>query len=131
MIQECYREISISNLTTQVKTVWLDDAGDLKKDKDTFCRNMLFQVISNLLTKKDMNTMMHCKIDFLIKEYHDPVYSSSWSWKKVNSSCCLNVKALKKDLCNLNLKTFKYIVPDANLYADEKIQEINKQGQEY
>lgn len=58
-INACYGEITLTDLATQARAVWIDaTTGDVKTDKNTIRRHMAFQVIANLLTDNAMTQMM-------------------------------------------------------------------------
>jgi hypothetical protein len=132
IITSCYGEISLKDIATQAKAIWLDSKGDVVTDKNTDRRHMSFQVMANLLTDNAMTQMMSRESEFLVGGgYHDPVLFFKSLVERVKPSCRLSVKALKKDLRNLSLKAFKFVVPDANMHAKTKYQEILTQGQTY
>ena len=53
-------------------------------------------------------------------DYHDPVLFFKLIVDCVKTLCKLNVKTLKKELHSLNLKCFKYVVPDDNTFVNVK-----------
>jgi hypothetical protein len=89
MITNCYGEITLADLKTQVETVWVDTAnpGQVKTDKDTVLRHMSFQVIANLLTDSAMTQMMSRDNEFSVNGYHNPVLFFKAVVERVKPSC--------------------------------------------
>ena len=121
----------MEDLRTKAESVWLDTNRTIKSDADTTRRHMAYQVLANLLTEDTMADMTLTESEYMIGGYHDPVLFFKAIVEKVKPTCRLNVKALKKELRALDLKNFKFHVPDANKSATKIYQEIRRQGKEY
>ena len=78
-----------------------------------------------------MTQMMSRDNEFSVNGYHNPVLFFKAVVERVKPLCHLSVKALKKDLRGLTLNMFKFAVPDANMHAKTKYQEILNQDLEY
>ena len=99
-----YGECTMDEVYTQANNIWMPKGvTTVQENQDTLRRNMAFKIIQNMLTPEARKIMHTKSTKFMFGEHGDKTCLFKAIVVKVQPSTTMSVKALKKNLCALNL----------------------------